>query len=1232
MANETFWTGFDGQKIYADRAHYDRKKRDIADSIDTLSNKLDKVKVDGVALPVTTEDGKKVVDVPLANIDTSVTPNVDHSGVVTGSERNRIGTAIQGVSLNGSELTPDANRKVDLGNLKTTQTQVTDPASSGNTTDFEFISSISQDTNGVVNPTKKTIPVAVAKDSTGETDGLISKEDQKKLNGIEPGAQVNVIETVKVAGTALTVDANKAVDIPDAATNVKGVVKLTDDVSSNDPNSAITPAGVRTALSSRAVFWSASAWETDKPIPGDASKVNYVLTGTGDDKYDVYVWNTTASEYKKVDEISLDLTGYWHDGPTAAGVSGGNVVTDLTLGSDGVPVLTKGTMGDGTLSVTVGSANAQTFTANQTTNESIVIPLAQSATGQDPATEGLISSADKAKLDAIESGAEVNTIEIVKKNGTALSIDSADRSVNVVVNDGKLKKKIGSDATATEIFSADTASDYTLEIPLASADTSGASPVYTEGLMSAADKQKLDETVSAEDATITIDMEGWAQGATASDVGSFTTNQSTNDTITIPVAVSAVDAVPAEIDETTGDVITPAVEAVPAKPGLMSSADKDKLDSLVSANDATITVALDGWSASDTPVPAGDFTTNQSANEMIYIPAAVSAYETVDPDTQDPVYHPAKPGLMSYTDKNKLDSISGIFNEVQVTDSSGQTKTIQASNTHDVFRLVAGQNVELISDPMQGNDITIESTGGSGCTVSAGEGISVTPTTDPSTGITDYNISVDGALGFIGGTSTINVQANNCDAIDSSMTAAFTSGNDRFLVAEDDTDHHVYLYALETVAGQTPSDSVNGVDVFTVTFNVMLTRTQSNGSIAHGYYGDAGIRVLRKHSSEVVLAHSKESYASEVGSASINITVTIQNNSGTETTIGGKKYYGYRFEYVGDIPTLDANDDPIETISLITRLTAIEETLGIAEYNGNIPVYTAGSAIDMTNDVISVNVGDGLEVATGNKLRLKLGDGLKFTNIGGVEAVTIDNQVEEVVNAVEELTETIDTMVVTNMAYSNITDRYDMTQDGSTTGNGVLLGFAFSVPLANKLYLEGTPNATLVTKLGVYAAQVYSQNYVILGMYEYDFNSHGTVGYKTVPLCDTGRVQLVEGYNEFSIKHANSLNETELSLKPGCVYYAAIYISSNCGNGVQLGGCPGYNNAFNSAEPQMSLDQCNINIDLSDPSKTATELDAISFNDMGWGSWSGTQSYHECPSAHRFFLTVRNVKVVSPNP
>ncbi len=64
---------------------------------------------------------------------------------------------------------------------------------------------------------------AIQTDLAGKVDKVPGKglstndytnEEKSKLAGIAAGAQVNVIETVKVNGTALTPDANKAVDVP----------------------------------------------------------------------------------------------------------------------------------------------------------------------------------------------------------------------------------------------------------------------------------------------------------------------------------------------------------------------------------------------------------------------------------------------------------------------------------------------------------------------------------------------------------------------------------------------------------------------------------------------------------------------------------------------------------------------------------------------------------------------------------------------------------------------------------------------------------------------------------------------------------------------------------------------------------------------------------------------------------------------------------------------------------
>lgn len=66
---------------------------------------------------------------------------------------------------------------------------------------------------------------------TGNRDtipGLLSNSDATKLAGIATGAQVNVIEKIKINGAELTVGADKSVNIPFATNNTIGVVLSSD--------------------------------------------------------------------------------------------------------------------------------------------------------------------------------------------------------------------------------------------------------------------------------------------------------------------------------------------------------------------------------------------------------------------------------------------------------------------------------------------------------------------------------------------------------------------------------------------------------------------------------------------------------------------------------------------------------------------------------------------------------------------------------------------------------------------------------------------------------------------------------------------------------------------------------------------------------------------------------------------------------------------------------------------
>ena len=195
---------------------------------------------------------------------------------------------------NGS-VTDSGSKPSDF---KTVQTAVSDPAAIGS--GLSFIDSISQNTNGEITPHKKTVQ--------------------------------------------------------DGTTSQKGVVQLSNAIDSSSSTTAATSKAVKDAydelnnkIVARATFLSQAEWAEQSLLPGDPAKVYYVEDGTGEDAYTVYVWNSSTNAYVEVDESSIDLDGYWHDGPTTTG--NGNVVTSVTLGIDGVPVVDKGMSAEPAFSV-----------------------------------------------------------------------------------------------------------------------------------------------------------------------------------------------------------------------------------------------------------------------------------------------------------------------------------------------------------------------------------------------------------------------------------------------------------------------------------------------------------------------------------------------------------------------------------------------------------------------------------------------------------------------------------------------------------------------------------------------------------------------------------------------------------------------------------------------------------------------------------------------------------------
>lgn len=306
---------------------------------------------------------------------------------------------------------------------------------------------------------------------------------------------------------------------------------------------------------------------------------------------------------------------------------------------------------DATITIKVADAStgptAGSFTTNQASPGTITIPAAVSASGGGTATPGVMSAADKEKLDGISDGA--NKVEADPHNWGSILIDNVQTTIYVHPSAGpNTEKSVGDTTNQTPGFgdtfkvTSETVNtdghttvieEHTVTIPSATAvaSTSGASG--SDGLMSAQDKEKLDGIETGAQVNVKPDWNaasGSAAGilnkptiptvndttitvayGTSSD--SFTTNTDTAKTITIPTAASASGSTAA-----TG--------------GLMSATDKENLDWLTSVTPSSGTHAA---------TPSNTVVTQ---SEMAAAIADFGGYEVAtgtDPDNHPDVQNPS---------------------------------------------------------------------------------------------------------------------------------------------------------------------------------------------------------------------------------------------------------------------------------------------------------------------------------------------------------------------------------------------------------------------------------------------------------------------------------------------------------------------------------------------------------------------------------------------------------------
>lgn len=136
--------------------------------------------------------------------------------------------------------------------------------------------------------------------ATTVADGLMSKEDKNKINTIANGAQVNIIESIKVNGTAQSVS-NKSVDISVPTNNNQ----LTNGAGYQ------TASQVTEAINSAVGGITGLEYQIVSELPASGKKGTIYLisnSGTNPNAYDEYIWVNTT--FEKIGSTEVDLSGY----------------------------------------------------------------------------------------------------------------------------------------------------------------------------------------------------------------------------------------------------------------------------------------------------------------------------------------------------------------------------------------------------------------------------------------------------------------------------------------------------------------------------------------------------------------------------------------------------------------------------------------------------------------------------------------------------------------------------------------------------------------------------------------------------------------------------------------------------------------------------------------------------------------------------------------------------------
>ena len=588
--------------------------------------------------------------------------------------------------------------------------------------------------------------------------------------------------------------------------------------------------------------------------------------------------------------------------------------------------------------------------------------------------------------------------------------------------------------------------------------------------------------------------------------------------------------------------------------------------------------------------------------------------------TKDEAAHTYQPsGYYVTSSTNEISAVDEYYGLIN--DGSGNVKWAKIPDNDTTY--TAGKNIVI-----SGNNNEISVSGLFNTTLSSqDESIGISAIPDASGNIT-YNLSVDKVeLPGISGISGIS---------------AYYDG-DQYIVGLEDYNDIGFAKYSSSANVYTASAVVDG---YTEDLNVNPTKIM--------LYND---QILLKTGFYHVDVQTNFTIANPDNNYYNVFVKSIPNAASITQMIDGSYAHTETLDLSFDV-RITNDDTPLE-ISVENYKT--NETFAISNLNiheivsmpsqieGGAGNYQAGPGISIVNDAIAAKLGNGLEIDSSNAIQVKLGNGLKFDESQGVQAITIDSNVNDVVNTVNELKEDLDTKITDNFPPAMITlaDLQVASNTQYAPGNGgMLIGYLFTCPITHKIY-NGSNN-DYQTKIGIYTKQWghgqddFQFNKVILGIYEYDpdyVNPDTHQVGKTEALCDTGIIELQEGYAEYDVKNVFPL-KTKPEMKPGKFYYAAIYMSYGAvdTNGLTLFGAPGYNTQVNNLKPGITITNVNCIHASLYPNMGGYDQD-LNFDKMGF-SWEYNsypptstsdpytkQDIVEAHAAGRPYFAFRNVKI-----